>query len=81
MEEMKKGEGEDYFNAIKGHLVDAGFTPDDIMCFASDHDGFVQKGMRMFDRPLLGCACHALQLPVKHIMPALRSQKLSLIHI
>ena len=26
----------------------------------------------MFDRPILGCGCHGLQLPIGHVLPLLR---------
>lgn len=73
--ELKMGGHKAYYEEIKASMENVGLVPDDIMAFVTDHDGAVRKGMAMFDRPLLGCGCHALQLPIGHVLPLLRKKK------
>ena len=73
--ELKEGGHKAYYDEIKAAMDDMGLEADDIMAFISDHDGAIRKGMQMFDRPLLGCGCHALQLPLQHVFPLLRRKK------
>ena len=46
-----------------------------VVAGVSDHEGALRKGLRVMGVDYLGCACHALQLPMKHILPALRKRK------
>ena len=47
----------------------------DLLCAISDHEGAIRKGLAQLGVPLVGCACHALQLSIKHMLPALTPKK------
>ena len=56
-------------------LADIGVQPDDVWVAVSDHEGAIRKGLRMSGFQMLGCCCHGLQLPIKHVIPSKRPKK------
>ena len=47
---------------------------DHICCILTDHESAVRSAARDFGTNSLGCACHALQLQMKHGLPPIRSR-------
>ena len=56
---------EKYQEHIRAALEEMGLVLDDITCVLTDHESAVRAAARSFNNAL-GCACHALQLPMKH---------------
>ena len=52
----------------------ASLRSEDIMAFVTDHEGAIRKSGRALGLACVGCGCHALQLPIKHILPPLRAK-------
>ena len=78
--------GSAYANEFKKAPSEVELVPEDLVSTNSDHEGAVRKGLREMRGtsqgegagvPSVGCACHAFQLPVKHVIPPLKpkSQK------
>ena len=64
---------EKYQEHIRAALEEMGLVLDDITCVLTDHESAVRAAARSFNNAL-GCACHALQLPMKHCLPPLRNR-------
>ena len=64
----------DYSKCFRAVLDAASLHLDDIVAFVSDHEGAIRKSARLLGLTCVGCGCHALQLPIKHVLPPLRPQ-------
>lgn len=53
----------------------AGLSEEDVYVSLSDHEPAVRAGLRTLGMPGIGCGCHAIQLSVKHSLPALRQKR------
>ena len=65
--------GEEYRDCFQAALHWADIeVKGEMLCGLSDHEGAVRRGLRLLGLPLVGCACHALQLAPMHGLPPLR---------
>ena len=61
-----------YAESLNKILKDVGVALTDLVAVVSDHDGSLRKAIRNdLQLPAIGCQCHALQLPLKHVLPPL----------
>ena len=76
--------GEDYEATFLQAIHEAGLTdsaasqaPETLFCALSDHEGAIRRGCGKLGQEVasVGCGCHALQLPVQHALPALRTRR------
>ena len=64
--------GQSYFDLFSETLSEVGVEKSELLGGGSYHEGAIRKGLRMLEVPLIGCACHAVQLSAKHALPPLR---------
>ena len=59
-----------YAESLNKILKDVGVALTDLVAVVSDHDLPLRLAIKNVLRlPAIGCQCHGLQLPVKHVMP------------
>ena len=59
-----------YGEKLQYILERVGAELNDVLTVVSDHDVLLRKAINnVLQLPAIGCQCHGLQLPVKHVMP------------
>jgi hypothetical protein len=56
-------------------VTNTGLELKDFVAAVTDHDGSIRKGMKHLGLPLVGCGCHLVQLPLRHVLPPVRPDK------
>ena len=54
-------------------LEDVGLKKEDLLVFLTDHEGAIRKAAKEFCT-VVGCGCHGLQLPMRHVLPATKTR-------
>jgi hypothetical protein len=61
-----------YAESLNKILKDVGVALTDLVAVVSDHDAPLRKAIKtVLKLPAIGCQCHAMQLPLKHVLPPL----------
>ena len=66
----KSAEG--YKNMLSDVIEALDLTTADFSMAIADHEGALRKALDQMGIPALGCQCHFLQLPPKHVLPPLK---------
>ena len=65
-----------YVETLRPVLAEHDLHPsNDVTAHIADHDVTQRKALKQMGFVLLGCACHGLQLPPRHVLPPLRAKK------
>ena len=71
----QKADHKQYMNAIDAIVTDMGVKVEDTMAFISDHEGALRLATTKGGYNVLGCFCHGVQLPPRHLLPPTRERK------
>ena len=65
----------DYVNSCSATSRDVDIEKSDTAGFTTDHEGAVRNAARRLSDVAVGCACHGVQLPPRHVLPEVRNKK------
>lgn len=68
----KSKSAEGYASMLSDVMQTLGLTNSDFTMAIADHEGALRKALDKMEIPVLGCQCHFLQLPPKHVLPPLK---------
>ena len=55
-------------------LAEMSITPEDAISFTTDHEQAQRNAVKSLADVAVGCACHGIQLPPRHVLPAVRQK-------